>query len=570
MERPKKIVKESFSDLDDASSDSDMDSEEGQEEKVSDEEDMVDSNEWSSMDEEASSQIGFDDEEDYAYLKKQKRTNKDNEEADYEIDGRHFEESDEEETRLPVIDASGKLKKLDARKAEDKPVKKEEPKKGKKFLPVVTEKEKSSSISLTKDDIKAIPLKSMPEKLAEISTYILENPEDRITTLKTLRDLTHHKNVSVMRLGILAQLAVYKDIIPGYRIRALTDEEKKIKVSKDIKKLRDYEQTLLSNYQSYLKDLEKLVVDKDPKRVELKSDAIRCMAELLVSVTHFNFRSNLMSVVVNQMNSKNAEIAETCCKAMSSVFKDDISGDASLEGVRLISKLIKDKKYIVNHEIVRTFLALRLKEELSLEDTEDDGKKFKKRKKHQREVRSKKMRKLLKEKVEVDKQIKEAEAEVDQQEKRRKQTETVKHVFITYFRILKDPRNEKLLAATLEGLSEYAHLINIDFFTDLMASMKRLMEEKVETLKTCKHARDPTSALHCVVTVFTIMTGQGEALNIDLKDFLDMLYAVLGYIPAWTKRTKEDPTNVLALLLKSIDLAFCHRKQVRTIPRFKR
>jgi len=57
----------------------------------------------------------------------------------------------------------------------------------------------------------------------------------------------------------LTQLAVYKDIIPGYRIRQLSESEKNARVSKEVKKLRQYESTLLVNYQQYLQSLDNVI-----------------------------------------------------------------------------------------------------------------------------------------------------------------------------------------------------------------------------------------------------------------------------------------------------------------------
>lgn len=42
---------------------------------------------------------------------------------------------------------------------------------------------------------------------------------------------------------------MFKDVIPGYRIRMLDNKERNIAVSKEVKKVRDYEQALLKNYQ---------------------------------------------------------------------------------------------------------------------------------------------------------------------------------------------------------------------------------------------------------------------------------------------------------------------------------
>lgn len=60
----------------------------------------------------------------------------------------------------------------------------------------------------------------------------------------------------IRKLTLLSQLAVFKDIIPGYRIRALTDKEKSEKVSQLVQRTRDWEQGLVGVYQSYLRSLE--------------------------------------------------------------------------------------------------------------------------------------------------------------------------------------------------------------------------------------------------------------------------------------------------------------------------
>ena len=60
----------------------------------------------------------------------------------------------------------------------------------------------------------------------------------------------------VRKLAILSQLAVFKDIIPGYRIRALTDKEKAEKVSQMVARTREWEQGLVNVYQQYLQTLD--------------------------------------------------------------------------------------------------------------------------------------------------------------------------------------------------------------------------------------------------------------------------------------------------------------------------
>lgn len=62
----------------------------------------------------------------------------------------------------------------------------------------------------------------------------------------------------------MSQLVVFRGLIPGYRIRPLTEEEMKVKVTKEVRKLRTYEQALVANYQVYVQSLGKLVKGGSP------------------------------------------------------------------------------------------------------------------------------------------------------------------------------------------------------------------------------------------------------------------------------------------------------------------
>ena len=120
----------------------------------------------------------------------------------------------------------------------------------------------------------------------------------------------------IRKLAILSQVAVFKDIIPGYRIRALTDKEKAEKVSQMVARTRDWEQGLVVVYQSYLRSLETELKSKylcynfrihanlNLDKSELAEVALQCMCTLASDVTHFNFRVNLMTCIVARLSKK--------------------------------------------------------------------------------------------------------------------------------------------------------------------------------------------------------------------------------------------------------------------------
>jgi nucleolar complex protein 3 len=60
----------------------------------------------------------------------------------------------------------------------------------------------------------------------------------------------------IRKLAMLSQVAVFKDVIPGYRIRSLTEQEKSVKVGQAVARLREWEQGLVGVYQKFLQLLE--------------------------------------------------------------------------------------------------------------------------------------------------------------------------------------------------------------------------------------------------------------------------------------------------------------------------
>ena len=140
-----------------------------------------------------------------------------------------------------------------------------------------------------------------------------------LETITTPSRLEPVKNdVTIRKLAVLSQLAAFKDIIPGYRIRTLTDKERAEKVSQMVARTREWEQGLVLVYQSYLRALEAELKGRyyfaPPPHVppliihEAKSDladvALKCMCTLASDVTHFNFRVNLMACIVARLSNK--------------------------------------------------------------------------------------------------------------------------------------------------------------------------------------------------------------------------------------------------------------------------
>ncbi|KAH7930810.1 nucleolar complex-associated protein 3 [Leucogyrophana mollusca] len=413
-------------------------------------------------------------------------------------------------------------------------------------IDVIGNKSRSARIQGAKDQIASICQEIMAEP--ENSLGLLR----RIHTfaLKQITTPTHPEPVSndimVRKLAILSQLAVYKDIIPGYRIRALTDNEKAEKVSQMVLRTREWEQGLVVVYQSYLRLLEEELKAKS----ELADIALKCMCTLATEVTHFNFRVNLMTCIVARLSKKSWDMSsDLCLNTLIAIFREDLTGIPSLEVVQLLNRMIKERRFNVHPEVLTCLLHLRLKTELGVRSSESKADKGEQGKTHSQAKAaarrakgkptqlphlSKRAKKAFKENKEIEREVREAEAEVDKEERSSTHTETLKLVFVLYFRILKNPQSTPLLPAALRGISKFAHLVNVDFFKDLMLVLKDLIlresiNEKIDESESSRHsdATDIQHRLLCIVTAFELLSGQGEALNIDLGDFVNHLYTII-------------------------------------------
>lgn len=474
-------------------------------------------------------------------------------EQEYEQRPRKQKKKDKEHTRLPIKTAEGKIEQLDVPqlKSEDKD----------SWLGYGDEGGQEQVPDNVKKEVK-VPIRQQildsKEELARIASLINEDPEEHAGAFRTLGSIAESSNPTIKRLALATQLAVYKDAIPGYRIRLIAEVDQTEKVSKDVRKLRAFEQTLVGSYQAYIKDLASCAKPTKGAQSETGSSliavAISCACALLQAVPHFNFRGELLKILVAKLSSRKIdENFLKCREALENLFRSDNDGTSSLDAVSLITRMMKARNYQVDESVLNTFLHLRLLTEFSSKasqirvdkpawENEVRGKKpqFKK------EFRTKTQRKMMKERKVVEKEFQEADAIVNHEHRDKMQAETLQLVFVTYFRILK-ARVPNLMGAVLEGLAKYAHLINQDFFGDLLEALKDLVSDAEALLNQDSEDEDededlgPNSkgvrdsireALLCITTAFALLQGQDAArsapsLNLDLTFFTSHLYKSL-------------------------------------------
>ncbi|BDA51329.1 Nucleolar complex protein 3 homolog [Coccomyxa sp. Obi] len=398
----------------------------------------------------------------------------------------------------------------------------------------------------------------LKQQTALAALRLLQDPEQHLRDLTALVDLTRDRDELVARLAMLSLAAVFKDILPGYRVRLPTEKELAMPVSKEVKKVRDYESALLRAYQAYLKAL--LAACNAAERRSRQNGAaaapgppaaapslatprvaVRCLAMLLTSLPHFNHASDVLQAVVPRMAHRDEAIAAECCGAVGRLLAADAAGDGSAarDAVQLVADLVKLRRCVVRPEVVRVLLGLQLSSAVASDVKSGDQREHKSRKTRKKEKRARRGRG----EDEVSAAFKEAALSADAAARRRTQSETLEALFEIFFRALKhctasgfvapsrtgSPVSEAraakrfpLLAPSLEGLRRFAHLISVEYFSDLLAVMVQIAAAP---------GLPARMRLHVLLTASDILKGQGDALNVDRQDLYQALFSVLAAAP---------------------------------------
>uniref|UniRef100_W6NP63 Nucleolar complex protein 3 homolog n=1 Tax=Haemonchus contortus TaxID=6289 RepID=W6NP63_HAECO len=376
-------------------------------------------------------------------------------------------------------------------------------------------------------------------KLA-ISTHahhLLTSPQENVYKLRDLFHLCQGEKVhslvreSVQKLAVVSILQVFIDIIPGYSIRELTAEEKKQKVKKETKRLQTFEESLLRYYLKFLQFCEKMTGRLDAKGRKLSEESfsyklgmlcLKAMSRLVIAAPHFNYATNIMSSLIRLSLSSHSTVVSEVCDTLKRVFREDLHLRMSLFGARSIASLVTKRKGHVPPQLIATFLSLNIKEVKNEDKKSGKGRIFAKRALIKRERANKTARKYKKQLDKLEADLKELDAAETLSTKLKTATETMKHVFQCYFSVLKRVPNVALLEPVLEGLSKFAHLLGVEFFEDIVCTMENLVDKE--------HLRI-LDQLHCINTVFVILSGDGQLLNVDPSRFYRSVYRLLNQLP---------------------------------------
>lgn len=516
--------------------------------------------------------------------RKRNRSSWENEEQDYERKTRQLNDVEEDMVEGLPIKIDGKITRNMVKRIDRKKIEAEKE--------VEKESEEESEDQNDENDSEETPSDEEPdteesiillkEEIADLVEKIMEDPEEHTTALNRLVKMASSRNPNTCKFTMLALVSVFTSIIPGYRIRPLSETEKKEKVTKEVARLRNFEQNLVSAYKHYIDILGKLskVPNNDsPIKVELGNLAMQAVIRIASNATHFNFRTDVLNILVRRIckpNLSNDRMATATIKTIESIFNDDDEGTISVEIVRVMSKVMKVRNYNVEESVLNMLLSLDVLHDYDPNTKDDNDSVQLKLKKKDRVHLSKKQRKARKEMKEIEEEMRKAELAVSAEERERNQAEILKLVLSLYLNILKI-NNSRLIGSVLEGLSKFGNMANFDLLGDFLAVMREIIYDA--ELDNLSH-EEVRKVLLCIVTAFSLISNNHHMkINMDLSRFVDALYSVLPYVAldseielSYKSLRLADPLNIeitkpsvnvstkAELLLKALDHVFFRTK----------
>ena len=359
--------------------------------------------------------------------------------------------------------------------------------------------EKETNASLA--SILALPYADLRLRVATLATAVLENPTDAVkprsasepekrghqvphgeatlpSELGELQALAKHHDARIATLATASLAAVYRDILPSYFVRQLTDKEKAVRVKKDLKATRDFEESLVAHYAIFVDHLGRLLrsapwearerIESDAQKEDAAARARSALVgacSLLLSRPDFNLADTLLLYVTQRVSSPDAATATKCCDTLAQLMQDDKSFAKALLVVRHVAKRFEHRGSI-SPGAIRMFSRLELDADLKDLRRIAEAEEFKRQRKRRRRKMGAEVAKLLEERE---------AAQSDRHQAFSRQQELLRELFTLYLRVLtdeKDPpasgpsfatarqRREAVLLETLRSATRMLKLVN--------------------------------------------------------------------------------------------------------------
>lgn len=350
---------------------------------------------------------------------------------------------------------------------------------------------------------------TLKTSIAALASRVVAKPEQNVALLKELRNMFHGLKGKAAALVILTESRLYEDIAPSYRIRPITEKEAEVKVSKEVAKLRAYEQTLLSSYQRFVQSCINLSrwrsggakeTEATRNMAKVRLAACKALAALMQALPHFNEADTIATCVCSLVADRDELVRKQCATALKLVLGDaHRASGQTLNICVLITKQLATvavgKIHAAPAEVVEPLAEIqfakfaRLPPSKKAKNEPKKSKRFIKKRRRKPETQEETV-----DETEIERDMKEADAEATPEELYIAKKKLLDYVCHCYFNVIKaassrvekdEDRKESsgrkkkpplALSPALKGLLRVANFISTDIIEAILGALTPLLE----------------------------------------------------------------------------------------------
>ena len=168
--------------------------------------------------------------------------------------------------------------------------------------------------------------------------------------------INHCKNYkihTIQRIAIKSLDRVFVDILPSYTVDKHNPNDN---VSKETKKRREYESTLLELSRQFIQICEKVAFSSSSEQ-SCRSAAALALSDIYASKPGFNTSKALSATIIKLACANNEHVRQIACEKISEIFRTDPNGEATLT---LVSKMAVTPTTQISAELLQTLMDVKM------------------------------------------------------------------------------------------------------------------------------------------------------------------------------------------------------------------
>lgn len=385
--------------------------------------------------------------------------------------------------------------------------------------------------------------------------------------------------IAVTAIRILAE--IFAGVAPLEAVDLRQNEERReIKITKEEFKVLKFEELLVAQYERYLRMIKeinaKLAVNDFAGDDELYREFKKCLLqsvlkcfETLWNFNHFKLLSDLVIRFLKNDEARRSVAAFLADKNVST-FKAKARIIAELAAlvktrpesalpndlIRMVNSTFVDFRYLEKEEDSLKFRKKQLTKKLYKKQAQEKRKEGEKRELERGTLELKS--KLKKEKVqqktkvreEVEKEFSEGNATHKKREVMKANSAVLQEIYYIYFKIMVERPNSKYLPDVLEGILTFAHLINIDLTSTLIAHLDAASSHYRNIWLQSKNHHALEYRIRIAFTAESLLNGPLAVYNMDDLKATSALYRILRDVNDSSVDISKEQFRMIAVSLE--------------------